>query len=242
MSELATFDPLVNSDLRLVADNPTDMQQAQSQLKDWTAHKIMLLNADLAVHKQNEEEAIGAGLRPDNFKRAVTLTEKQINYYNKIREALRLGYYIVPNFPIDVFAIRTKAKKPKRGDTTHFWSNHQQYAQKLPLGEGRFVDSYPEQHQYHDEQTNSKTGETKTVKKYYAHHFMDVQFPIALVRPEVVRSTTRAMKGKVFDQIGVIPERRAKADPMIIGQILDPRSNDKMVSFLITWWLDTKTL
>lgn len=48
---------------------------------------------------------------------------------------------------------------------------------------------------------------------------------------------------RVFDQLGVIQHER-KRDPIIVGQIVDPRDKyrNRVVSFFVAWWLNTETL
>lgn len=41
----------------------------------------------------------------------------------------------------------------------------------------------------------------------------------------------------IFDEIGVLPERRGKGDPMIIGSIVYRHGVQRRVSFVIAWWL-----
>jgi hypothetical protein len=66
-------------------------------------------------------------------------------------------------------------------------------------------------------------------------------FPFALVKPAVLDATQRAMALKVFDTIGVVQNDSGR-DPIMVGQLLDPRGNGRLVTFFIAWWLDTSTL
>jgi hypothetical protein len=63
----------------------------------------------------------------------------------------------------------------------------------------------------------------------------------------VMEATALAMSKRIFDRIGVVTGK--KEDPVVVGQIIDPRSKsvwhhqpDRMVTFFIAWWLDTRTL
>jgi hypothetical protein len=48
----------------------------------------------------------------------------------------------------------------------------------------------------------------------------------------------------VFDRIGVTPHRTVrKRDPMVIGEIVYKNgATERVMSFLITWWIDTSDL
>lgn len=46
---------------------------------------------------------------------------------------------------------------------------------------------------------------------------------------------------KVFDQIGRVQTSSGR-DPVLIGQLLDPRGNGRRASFFIAWWVDTREL
>ncbi len=159
--------------------------------------------------------------------------------------ALEAGYYIVPPFPVDVFAIRTKKWVPKRLDGTNS-DNHDQGAMILPANEGRYVDPKPRRESY-IESEKQRDGTSKAVTYYAATEFLDADFPFKLARAEIREATSKAMKLRIFDQFGVLPRVR-KPDPIVCGQILVPDkpnyrySQREAITFFVAWWLDTKTL
>jgi hypothetical protein len=73
-----------------------------------------------------------------------------------------------------------------------------------------------------------------------------VDFPMRLVRPQILKDLGEAMKLKIFDEIGILPQTRSHArDPMVIGRVVRPGPNrwsNVHMSFLITWWVDTRGL
>ena len=238
-------------DFTVVASNPFDMAAGQKSLILWAARKVQSLKgqAEYAGHqlKLSEEN----GWNPEAWRSQVRKYERRAEFYRKIKAALEAGYYIVPPFPIDIFAIRTKKGAPDRTDGTHR-DNHDQSAQILPIGEGRYVEPKPARETYVEQEekvVNHQTGAKGNVpvRYYYASEWRDCDFPFKLARAEIREATDKAMSLKVFDQIGVLPRTR-KPDPLVVGQILVPDKanygwgNREAISFFVAWWLDTKML
>jgi hypothetical protein len=73
---------------------------------------------------------------------AINRTTKRVLYYEKIKAAVEAGYLIVPNFPIDVFAVRVKRAKQREATATYEYRADYKTAKAelLPAGEGRYVD------------------------------------------------------------------------------------------------------
>jgi hypothetical protein len=74
-------------------------------------------------------------------------------------------------------------------------------------------------------------------------HAHDV-FPLNVARPQIMEATAQAMVAKCFDEIGICPQTK-QADPLIIGRIATKRrgwQEPSMISFLIAWHLDLRTL
>jgi len=236
--------PPAAADFMVIAQRPEEMRAAQEKTITW----IEQLIAENRAAKADAEAALEAAKRnkwrQEGFRRHVTEPEKKIEFYEKILAALKAGYVIVPNFPIDVFAIRTKRKEPK-GDVENFhWANFRQESERLPVGAGSYVDSKPEiAHETHEEA--NKEGKMVTRHEYWPTAFLPVDFPIKMVAPQVMDATGRAMALKAFDEIGILPSRREARgqDPMVIGQVAyRAGANVKRVSFLVAWWLTADDL
>lgn len=234
------------ADFTVIATTPAGMIEAQKSLIDWADRKIGTIRAESAEAIEQLAIAVERKWKTDAWRRQVAKYERRIEFYEKIKAALNAGYYIVPPFPIDVFAIRTKRTKPKEMDSTHR-DNHDQDAQVLAIGDGRYVDPKPVRDSYDDETTGSD-GKTRTVTHYFATEFSDVDFPFKLARSEIRDATNAAMAMGIFDRMGVLPRTRAP-DPLVCGQIIFPNQpgyysgdNLKCVTFFVAWWLDTKTL
>jgi hypothetical protein len=89
------------------------------------------------------------------------------------------------------------------------------------------------------EYTEKKDGKDIIKWSAWATDFMDVAFPLQAAKPELMNATAQAMALKIFDEIGVAPNRRGK-DPLILGVINGPQFRKQY--FLIAWYLDTRAL
>lgn len=239
-------------DFTVIAKSPAEMETAQRSLILWAARKIQAMKADIA--EAAEQLRIAQERRWDvgAWRRELGKKEKRAEFYRKIKAALEAGYYIVPPFPIDVFAIRTNRKTPQHM-TSENSDNHDQIPSVLPIGEGRYVDPKPVRDSYTETErrtVNYQTQEKKdvAVKYYHATEFSDVEFPFKLARAEIRDATDAAMQLKIFDTMGVLPRQR-KPDPVVCGQIYVPNKTlyhsyqvNDAVTFFVAWWLDTKML
>ena len=233
-------------DFTVIANSPKDMEAGQRSLILWAARKIQMVKNELTDAQAQLKEAVDHKWKTTGWRSQVLKLEKRAEFYRKIKAALEAGYYIVPPFPVDVFAIRTKATSPKRMDSTSS-HNHDQLPQVLPAGEGRYVDPTPHKRSYTDTVRN-KDGTTRELTYYYATEFQDVDFPFKLARAEIREATDKALHSKIFDALGVLPRMRAP-DPIVCGQIYYPGQKlyrnyeyNKAVNFFVAWWLDTRTL
>lgn len=230
-------------DFTVVARDPSEMAKAQKSLILWAARKIQAEKELLAEAEEQRDIAAKNKWRASGWKNRVRLSRQKIEFYKKIKVALEAGYYIVPPFPIEVFAIRTDRRAPDRMESSSRWDNHRQRGRRLPAGEGRYVSDLPAARE--SEWTETKDdGKKVTHYTSWANRFRDVDFPFKMAKPAVLNATAEAMALKVFDRMGVLPQRRA-ADPIVCGQIIKPGGNrytETAITFFVAWWLDTKTL
>jgi hypothetical protein len=236
----------VTENVTLVAEHPADMQIAQSRLAEWFRQKISIIKQDADDAAENLGIATKAGWKATTFERQKRVTRKRMAFYEKCLAAVEAGYTIVPNFPVDVFAIRTAKRKPKSGISESRWETFQQEAQELPIGSGRYVEPLPTVRQRSVDYKDSKTGLIESKKQYYPKDFdEEIEFPISIAKPRVMEATHRAMAGKFFDEIGCLPTRRAKkGDPIVTGAVImrNGQYTTHRVTFLIAWWIDTRQL
>lgn len=231
------------SDLNLVALSPSDVGPAQAQLVDWCYRKMRALGHEYVEMLQNVTVAKKQNWKRTHLQRAAGLLKRRIQYYQKMRSAVRAGYLIIPNLPAEIMAVRVNKYGPGYSTATYPSHINEAKAERLPVGVGRYVDETNPHNDisYHDEKGN-------IVRRVSVNSYDDeVDFPVLAVKPIVLEATARAMALKIFDRIGVargstVSARSRRADPLVVGQLLDPRGGGRMVTFFVAWWLDTSVL
>jgi hypothetical protein len=228
-------------DFTVFANNPADMVGAQRSMILWCARKIQAEKTEMAEAQANLDAAKAHKWSPTAWAKQVKLRADKIEFYKKVKAALEAGYYIVPPFPVDTFAIRVKdGASPKGNWTESGWHRFEQAAKMLPAGEGQYVSPRPtrEVQQFPKKKTN---GSVVQIDHYRPMDFTAADFPFKLAKAEIMEATRAAMALKVFDRMGALPAARAP-DPIICGEILLPHRKGQAVTFFVSWWLDTKTL
>jgi hypothetical protein len=237
-----------------VASNPQQMQIAQRELITWADKRMEILSAERTEAWNNLEQAKKHKWKSSPFQTQVNKLVNQIQFYEKLKGALEAGYTIVPNFQdIDVFAVRTTSKKPQQNYAEQNAIHgkvipNDQTPDCPPMGEGRFVNATAEYRQQKQLNGKDDKGQDKWLQTAEAIKHANVDFPFKLVKPEIMIATKMAMDCLVFDDMACLPKRRQarRGDPMIIGRIhCGPwryGSPAKTLSFLVTWFIDTKTL
>jgi hypothetical protein len=227
----------VSRDLRLVATNPNQLAVEQTRLIAWCQGKIAGLTSNIAELEENLALATRGKWKVTTLRSAIRREKNRLSYYDKIKAALEAGYFIVPNFDAEVFAVRTTRQNPPMQEGAGgVWNLQAVEPPPAQLGEGRHVPAIPEGHTY-------ETPEKRT--RYVADNFAEeIDFPFALAKPQVLTATQGAMALKIFDDLAVLPRfARANNDPMVVG-IIRRKEGDTThrCTFLIAWFLDTETL
>lgn len=229
----------------MVALTPQDVPGAQVDIADWCKSKVLELSQDLKDARQNLRQAKKMKWKHLPWDRVVRRTVQRMVYYTKIRAAVKAGYLIVPNFDVEVMAVRVNRDEPPARTATYRSSSDvsEAKAELLPPGVGHYVDGIQfvrdDSYQTPDP---AKPGQMKTISRYVATGYDAPDFPVLMIKPIVMEATARAMALQLFDRIGVVTGR--KKDPVVVGELLDPtdRYRQKRVSFFIAWWLDTRSL
>lgn len=236
-------------DIVVVASNPQQMQTAQANLVEHFTGRLKSYQQDLQEAETNLETAKSRRWKTEPFKRQIARVNQHIEYYAKIRAALMAGYVIIPNMDdLDIFAIRTTRKKPKaniaKGGSSWVEPPERQKSSKPAMGEGRYVNADTLNETWAADVTPAGATTKQVQMRSKAVYFDDIDFPFHLAKPQILDSTAKAMELLAFDDIGVRPGRRIKrGDPMIVGRVLlGSGYSQKIVSFLITWFVDTKDL
>lgn len=219
----------------------------------WLKKKIKAIESDEKELRQEVEIARKNKWKSTTLIRHADLAAKRMSYYQKVQGALEEGYYIVPNFPIDMFAIRTDRKKPSEnlyiGTHGAFDDHFQQQPHVLPAGAGEYKNPDPLV-RTDTEKGTDKQGHPETTYTQFATKWQDeIEFPLAMAKLQIMKATSHAMKLKIFDELGILRDTAISekcGDPMIVGRIIDPRpvgySGIKCVSFIIGWHLRTELL
>lgn len=222
----------------VIALSPTDLAPAQASLIQWVDQRITHWIAERKDSHDAYEHAVAHKWKAEPFKRAMKKADKRIGFYRKIRSAIEAGYLIVPNFPLNIFAIRTKAENGRYAEANYRHSEALvQGPQHLPQGSGDYKNPNP--FLITDEREDGNGG-TRTV--YSPGELSDeLEIPMQLVKPEIMQAVDRAKALKLFDSIGVCQDRQA--DPIVCGQIEDGSGwNRKRVTFFIAWFVDLDSL
>jgi hypothetical protein len=229
---------------QLVALDRGELEAAHGKMIDWAKGKLDRVDVDVDVERTSLDIAVKNGWLVAPFERRLNILARQRTFYEKIVEALRAGYAIVPNFAMNVFAIRTNAARPRGKEEQSTWARFIQPAQLLPAGEGRYVDPAP---QVYSEERVVKDGSGKDVTRTFqspSEEFDEVAFPIALAKPQLMTRVGEAMAHKLFDEIGVAVDStsRGRGDPILLGRLLNPRRNRQSLTFFLGWYFDPSAL
>lgn len=231
-------------DIELTAVLPQEMVGAQKQLISWCDAKVASIRNESEELRLATEHAKAAKWKHSTLQSQYNKSLKRIEYYEKIKAALEHGFYIVPNFPIQMFAIRKGGHKDPKGfeRDSASWGrrNFEQNAQELPEGDGVYRNPFP----IVVREEKRKTDGTLVVESY-PRAWDDFEFPINMAKPQIMSVTQTALALKIFDRVGVMPSvKKKKEDPVIIGQIINKIGpySERIVSFMIAWHLNTNVL
>jgi len=223
------------------------MAVSQEGLLSWAKQKVEAEKGELAQKEENLAQAKKGKYQTAPWRREVNLAQHRVTQYEKILAAIQAGYYIVPAFPqIDTIAIRTRKVAPKMNQVESTWGPPRVSdvkGQILPVGVGDYVSPTPAVDRWVEERPE-KPG-AKDTKHYLVANraFAAIDFPFHAVKPQILRDLNRALKERIFDEIGVLPQRQRRGDPMIIGTIKRREGyNENPINFLISWWIDTRDL
>lgn len=237
--------------VHLYARNPNEMALAKGSLETWLKAKVGQCSSETEELAKALEVAMRNGWATATLRKHTNLASKRADFYRKCLSAVEDGYTLIPNFPIDLFAVRVRRTTPLhsqyRSDSPYQSSGNNPAknpeAEVLPLGEGRYVSGESIIGITGNYTTKDSSG--KEIKKYFFDptDFSEVAFPMEAAVAEVMDATAEALAKKIFDEVGICPQSR-RGDPLIIGRILGPKVGymQKEVSFLIAWHLDLRTL
>ena len=222
----------------LSARNSQEMAESKVRLKAWLTKKLASCTAehdeiDAAVKQAEKHKWAVSSLRS-----ARSRARGRMIYYDKLLQATKAGYVMIPWMGFDAFAVRVVREEAKLlSSGTSKWGPQQipeQPSDFAPAGEGRYVSNASEGIQ------REGPGSEKDSVIYFSEStgFKEVDFPVLAAKPNLMSATANAMALKIFDEIGVAPNRRGR-DPLIVGAVKGPKGR---IHFLIAWYLDTRAL
>lgn len=245
----------IAEDVVVVAHSAEEMALAQQELLGWVDRKIAAVEQEASEIKVNLELAQKRKWSTAPFVKALKRVQSRVRYYKTIRAALQAGYRIIPDMPGLTLAVRTSRAAPR--NTLHVSTyGHAKLptakSDDSPAGKGEYVG--PDLKAYFYDR-NEKDGILDVVRHYarVQEYDRDFEFPLALVKPQILDDTNRAMLKKIFDEIAVVgvggqtqralPATTVVGDPIVLGRIVRYEGNKRhSCAFLITWWLDTRSL
>lgn len=255
----------------LVATSPAEMAASREDMTAWLESRLTVIERDVREANAALNEARQNGWATTALTSARNRAVDEETFYNKILMAVEAGHTIIPDFPIQVFAVRRG--KPDTPDSQIFIGSIEGKDTFIgapvgpdgaPAGVGEYRN--PQRQVWdHTRENNTPGARERNEPRYYTevrrsgYPAGPITFPSMTARSPIMRVTAAAMKDKVFDQIGVchpviadaataarrveVSARRA-GDPLVIGQILHKKagSKQKCVSFIIAWYLNLEEL
>lgn len=226
----------------IIALNPQQMAEAQSTTLSWIEKKLAAAEQETDEADKLHESLVARGMRPDVAKSMMNKAARRVRFYEKCKAALAAGFYIIPPFDIQLFAIRTNRVTAKSDKDHHPWSADQK-PQSLAHGEGRYVNpSAPRfKSEVIKEPHHNDPTKTRDVQLYENGNWHDeLDLPVRAMKPVLIEAAGRALELKIFDALGIAPAYKS-ADPIIAGQILRPDGKGAL-TFFVAWWLDESDL
>ena len=241
--------------VHLVARNTNEMELSRGRLLQWLTQKVETEKAELADVLHAFEIAHKNKWSSSTLERQAKRCADRVQFYTKILTAVAAGFTIIPNFPVDYFAVRVQRPNPRAQlaeikNASEYEDASTQVTdeepQILPPGDGRYVNPSQLVKRSSLTEKDEKTGKESLTKLAWPTSFADLVFPVECARPEIMSATAEAISLKLFDAIGICPQGTVNADPLIIARILQKKYSGhqerKMVSFLLAWHLDLRTL
>lgn len=226
----------------VIATTPAGMVAAQGQMQAWIERKLGVAQRDHADHEATFNALRHAGMRTEVARSQMSRAKHRIAFYTKVKAALDAGYYIIPPFEVQIFAIRTD-RAPVADCSKRDWQKDQ-VARKLPMGEGEYVDPVVVRYKYatvEDGKNHDGTPRQVAIYRNAREWDAEIDLPVRAHKPELIEATARAIGERIFDALGIAPAYRS-ADPIIVGQIMHWKPGHSPLTFFVCWWMDQEDL
>lgn len=223
----------------IIALNPQQMQEAQVTTQGWVDKKLAAAEQELEEADALHGMLTARAMRSDHAKNLMNKAARRVKFYEKCKAALAAGFYIIPPFDIQLFAIRTD-RRPAFDMSNRKWSK-EAAARDLPLGAGEYRNPEVPRLTAGTRQEKRGDGSTTAVQLYQNGNWLDeLDMPVRAMKPTIIEAVGKALELKIFDALGIAPAYRA-ADPIIAGQIKRPDGKG-VLTFFVAWWLDEADL
>lgn len=238
-----------DGEIVVFGENPYEIGRSQGALVAWCKERLEHERAELNEIEASKAAAESAGWAIDGWQRQANRQADRIVFYEKVLAALEAGYWLIPNFPARVYAVRTTREAPIRREYENWRSEPERAAPDVhaAIGEGHYVSRDTAWSSVERPDGLDKEGKPKWKRMHYADDYRTVDFPFKFARARVVEAASEAEVLGIFDELGVLPaperQRRragARGDPAVVGIVR--LSSTQHVTFLVTWFVDTRTL
>ena len=221
----------------VVAMTPEELEASRKTIVDFCDKKLSSLRKEIRELNENLTIAKKHGWRTVTLRSAVGRMTSRIKFYEKIRAASQAGYLIVPDFPVEVFEVRTIRKAPPGKTGRYSYSVPDIQTESPAIGVGKYVSNAPMVEKF-----DTRDNQGKEIKMWAQSDFMDVEFPVTIAHPHILSATAAAMRLKIFDEIGLV-SKNVRHDPIVVGVVKRRDGYSwKQVNFFIAWWLNVENL
>jgi hypothetical protein len=231
-------DGLTVPETHLTALNPAEMQAAQGDLRAHLEQKLTVIEREIVEANAALNEARRNGWATGALLSARNRLVDDETYYNKILAAVEAGHTIIPEFPIEVFAIRRDEPDKQRqftyrGITSVRGSDEARPAESdcAPAGAGEYRNPEPEVRDSTRENRAPNAQERGEPRWFHTirrtgRPVGPITFPSTTARSPIMRAVAKAMEEKTFDQIGAcLPVQKAAK-----GRVIRPQPRRRQVS------------
>lgn len=225
-------------DPHLIALSPAEMQAARGDLKIHLEQKLSTIEREIVQANAALNEARRNGWATGTLIAARNRLVDDETYYNKILAAVEAGHAMIPEFPIEVFAVRRHQDDKYKSQTftnaingKDTWLSHPIEADCAPAGAGEYRNPEPETYDWVRENKTPGAQERNEPRWYTevtrtGNPAAPIMFPHMTARAPIMKATAAAMKDKVFDQVGVcLPVQKAAK-----GRVIRPQPRRRQMN------------
>lgn len=236
----------------IVGGDPQELHQGHLALMEQIDHKIIVAKADAKSAAEMKDQMLAAKMDVAAANKLHKRATERVGYLIRVKSALAEGYFMLPDMPGEIIAVRTDETKSNRNrQFRETWNIAAVKAKhSLAMGEGEYVSENPavETQRVEVEKTKyngEKYLETVTERRAASLRSMD-SLDARFMKPQIVSRLSKALALKLFDEIVCVGGSSATAvkgrkdrDPIVLGRII---TDTTVTAFLIAWFVDSAEL